>query len=436
MIPIYSYPRQKREVELRLAHDPVEDPATREAVQRIADDVHRRGDAAVIEATGRFDNVRLRPETMRLSPDALEEAWKSLPKDLRGAMHLAAKRIRAFHQRQLRPSWKMTDEAGFVLEQRWAPVDSAGVYVPGGIASYPSSVLMNVIPARVAGVERIVAVTPPAREGRHNAATLGAMHLAGVSEVYQVGGAQAIAALAYGTATIPRVDVVVGPGNRFVAEAKRLLFGNFRIDMIAGPSEVLVIADKSAPLEWIAADMLAQAEHDAGAQSIAVLVGRRDGKSLAKEIERQVAEAPRRGILERSLPECGAIVQVANLDLAVEIAEKKAPEHLELLVEKPRPLARRIRHAGSIFLGRYSVEAIGDYIAGPNHVLPTGGTARFFSPLSVQDFLKMTQLIECRRKGLENVGPAAALFAEAEGLDAHAQSIRRRLEGGTRGKKK
>jgi histidinol dehydrogenase len=427
MIPIFRYPRDRKALAERLAYRPTDDPATRRAVQQIVEEVRRKGDKALLAATRRFDGVRLAAGDLRIDPTRLHQAWESLPRDLRRAMQTSARRIRAFHRHQARASWTIADREGFRLTQRWMPLESVGLYVPGGAAAYPSSVLMNAIPAQVAGVERIVAVTPPAREGVWSAATLGALHLAGVHEVYQVGGAQAVAALAFGTATIPRVDKVVGPGNRFVAEAKRLLYGTISIDMVAGPSEVLILADGDAPLEWIAADMLAQAEHDPAAQAIAVLVGRSDAKALAREVERQVARAPRRAILEQSLSTSGAIVLVANVDQAVALANEKAPEHLELLLRDARAVARRVRHAGSIFVGNHSVEAIGDYIAGPNHVLPTGGTARFFSPLSVQDFLKMTQIVECRPAGLKAVGPAAACFADAEGLDAHAQSIRLRL---------
>ncbi|MDK2972814.1 MAG: histidinol dehydrogenase [Candidatus Sumerlaeota bacterium] len=428
MIPVFTLPRDRSAIAERLAYNPTEDSATRKAVERIVADIRRGGDRALLKATHQFDGVRLAVSDLRIPETQLEEAWKALPASLRAAMRLAAKRIRAFHKRQLRKSWTMTDAQGFRLSQRWTPLQNVGLYVPGGAAAYPSSVLMNAIPAQVAGVERIVAVTPPAREGVFGSATLGALYLAGVTEVYQVGGAQAVAALAYGTETIPRVDKVVGPGNRYVAEAKRLLYGTISIDMVAGPSEVMILADASAPLEWIAADMLAQAEHDPAAQAVAVLIGRKDGKTLAREVARQVAAAPRRAILEKSLPACGAIIQVKSLDAAIELANEKAPEHLELLVENARAAAKQIRHAGSIFIGRYSVEAIGDYIAGPNHVLPTGGTARFFSPLSVQDFLKLTQLIECGPKGIKAVGEQAAGFADAEGLDAHARSIRYRLE--------
>lgn len=411
----------------RLAHKPTEDELTQRAVRRIVADVERRGDRALVSAARRFDKVTLSPARMRVSEAVLEDAWNKLEPVLREALERAAARIRRFHERQVRGSWELEDDEGFRLEQRWGPVPSVGVYVPGGAAAYPSSVLMNVIPALVAGVPRIVAVTPPRRGGTCDQATMAALHMLGVTEVYQVGGAQAVAALALGTETIPKVDKVVGPGNKYVAEAKRLLFGRIDIDMIAGPSEVLIIADDSAPVEWIAADMVAQAEHDPDAQSIAVLVGRADARDLAAELRRQVARAPRRAILEQSLANQGLIIHNATMDDAREIIEIKAPEHLELLTRNAGELAAEVRNAGSIFVGRYAAEAIGDYVAGPNHVLPTGGTARFSSPLSVQDFLKMSQVIHCSADGLRNLGRTAVTLAVQEGLDGHAESVLVRL---------
>ncbi|MBI5154692.1 histidinol dehydrogenase [Candidatus Poribacteria bacterium] len=428
-MPVFSYPKDEIKVWRRLTHTPTDDPATTKSVLRIIESVRRGGDKALLSATRRFDGVRLEAGDLRIPPEQLERAWASLSNEVRAALTHASKRITVFHRRQRRKSWEITDRAGFRLGQRWTPLASAGLYVPGGAAAYPSTVLMNAIPARVAGVPRVVAVTPPPRDGVYNGATLGALHLAGVEEVYQIGGAQAVAALAYGTGTIPRVDIVVGPGNRFVAAAKRLLYGTIRIDMVAGPSEVLILADRTAPLEWIAADMLAQAEHDPDAQAVAVLIGRRDGKALAREVARQVARAPRRAILEKSLADHGAIIHVSQASIAIEIANRKSPEHLEVMTKNPRELADQIPNAGSVFIGRFAVEALGDYIAGPNHVLPTGGTARFFSPLSVQDFLKMSQTIECGEAGLNATGPDAVTLARAEGLDAHAQSLLVRMKG-------
>lgn len=428
MVPVYSLPRDEQQVWQRLSHAPADDPATHEQVSRILHGVQRHGDAAVLDATRKYDGVALDPTDMRVPVEVLEDCWNQLDRDVQKALKLAAKRIKAFHEKQKRASWELRDPAGLRLAQRWMPFRSVGLYVPGGRAAYPSSVLMNALPAMVAGVPRVVAVTPPARTGERNTATLGALWLCGVTEVYQIGGAQAVAALAYGTATIPRVDKVVGPGNRFVAEAKRQLYGTISIDSLAGPSDVLVVADRTAPLEWIAADMLAQAEHDPEAQAVAVLVGRKDGEALRKEIAAQVARAPRREILEQSLATHGAIIHVGTRKAALEVANRRAPEHLELLVEKPREMATEVYCAGSIFLGLHSAEAVGDYIAGPNHVLPTGGTARSFSPLSVQDFLRMTQWVECTAKGLAAVGPSAMVLAKAEQLHAHGESIRVRLE--------
>ncbi|MGF1573315.1 MAG: histidinol dehydrogenase [Sumerlaeia bacterium] len=428
MIPVYTYPKESDALWKKLEQAPTDDQQTLTAVQDILTHVASGGDKALLRYTEAYDHVVLTPKTMKLEPSVLEAAWKSLPAAIRRALQHAKKRLITFHKEQRRKSWTISDSQGFKLSQRWSALESAGLYVPGGIASYPSSVLMNAVPAQVAGVKRLVAVTPPNTEGRvSNAATLGALHLMGITEVYQVGGAQAVGALAYGTETIKPVDIIVGPGNRYVAAAKKLVYGRVKIDMIAGPSEVLVLADRSAPLAWIAADLLAQAEHDPVAQSICVLLGRRDAAALNKEIERQVNASPRREILMQSLPNHGAIVLASNEEKALEIINRKAAEHLELLIENPKEFAKNVKHAGSIFLGLHSVEAIGDYIAGPNHVLPTGGAAKRFSPLSVQDFLKMTQLIECSPKGLAATGPDAALLADCEGLDAHAQSIRLRL---------
>ncbi|MEQ8819003.1 MAG: histidinol dehydrogenase [Sumerlaeia bacterium] len=427
MVPVYDFTTQQDDIWKKLLHQPTEDARTQQAVREIIDDVRRRGDEALLEFTSRFDDVELTAAGLRLAPEVLEDAWNSLPSDMRAALQTAADRIRAFHERQRRESWEMEDGAGFRLAQRWMPLATAGLYIPGGAAAYPSTVLMNAIPAQVAGVDRIVAVTPPQRTGKMNPATLGALHLLGVEEVYQIGGAQAVAALAFGTQSLPRVDIVVGPGNKYVAEAKRLLYGTIRIDMVAGPTEVLILADDSVPAEWIAADMIAQAEHDPDAQSVVVLIGRDDTEALAAELEQQAAQSPRQAVLRTSLENNGAVIVGANIEQALDITARKAPEHLELLLKDARDLVPRIRNAGSIFVGPHSVEAIGDYIAGPNHVLPTGGTARFFSPLSVQDFYKMTQVIECGPQGLAAMGPAAARLADAEGLDGHAQSIRRRL---------
>ncbi len=429
LVPVYRFPRDEQEVWRRIAHAPADDTRIREVVARIIEEVHARGDAALIDAAARFDGLTLHKEDLRVDPAMLEESWKQLPSDLRNAMKLAKSRIEAFHKRQKVESWQMEDKEGFLLAQRWMPMSSAGLYIPGGRAAYPSSVLMNAIPAQVAGVERIMAITPPQADWSRNRAILGALHLCGIKEVYLSGGAQAIAALAWGTETIPRVDKVVGPGNAYVAEAKRQLYGRISIDSLAGPTDVMIIAGHGARVAWIAADMIAQAEHDPEAQSIAVLIGRKDGKAVAAELESQIGGSRRRTILEQSLSRWGAIIEVPDEAAAIAIANAKAPEHLEILAKahEARPIADQIRHAGSIFIGPYAVEAIGDYMAGPNHVLPTGGTARSFSALSVQDFVRMTQIIECTKRSIEEVGEQAALFADSEDLPGHAASIRIRL---------
>ncbi len=428
-VPIFKYPKDAAEVWRRIAHAPSDGPHIREVVARIIEEVRTRGDAALIDAAARFDGLTLHLEDLRVDPAVLEESWRMLPSDLRAAMRLAKSRIEAFHKRQKHDSWEMEDKEGFRLAQKWMPMASAGLYIPGGRAAYPSSVLMNAIPAQAAGVQRIVAITPPQAEWTRNRGILGALHLCGITEVFLSGGAQGIAALAWGTETVPRVDKVVGPGNAYVAEAKRQLYGRIGIDSLAGPTDVMIIADSSAPASWIAADMIAQAEHDPEAQAIAVLIGRRDAPTIAAELQRQTQAAHRRMILEQSLARWGAIIEVTNEQAAIEIANRKAPEHLEILTTSntAHAIADAVRHAGSIFVGKYAVEAIGDYMAGPNHVLPTGGTARSFSPLSVQDFLRMTQIIECGRRSIEAVGEAAALFADSEDLAGHAASIRIRL---------
>jgi len=434
MLSIYSYPKNKKKIAKKFDFSPTNDFETRRTVEKIISKVQNKGDEALFKYTKKFDKINLTSKTVRVTAEECENAFNSLPANVRGALRKAKKRITDFHKHQKRDSWTITDKEGFRLSQRWMPLESAGLYAPGGIASYPSSVLMDAVPAKVAGVEKIVAVTPPEKGGLPNATTLGACHIAGVDEVYQIGGAQAVAALAYGTESVPKVDIIVGPGNRFVAEAKRLLYGQVKIDMVAGPSEVMIVADKNAPIEWIAADMLAQAEHDPVASSIAILINRDDAKELKKEVQRQVETAPRREVLEKSLPEYGMIINVETEEEALELVNQKAPEHLELLMRSARSFSTKVKHAGSIFVGNYAVEAIGDYIAGPNHVLPTGGSARRFSALSVQDFLKMTQVIECTKKGLEAVGRQAAVIADREGLDAHAQSIRMRLKSNGRKK--
>jgi histidinol dehydrogenase len=398
-------------------------------VQRIIRAVRRDGDRALLAFTRRFDGISLRPATLRVPADDLAAAYRDQPVGVRRDLELAARRIRTFHARQRERSWSFRDASGARLGQLIQPLDRVGLYVPGGRAAYPSTVLMTAVPARVAGVREVIA-TSPAGPGGHATIILAACHVARIDALYRVGGAQAVAALAWGTATIPRVDKIVGPGNLFVATAKRLVYGQVDIDSIAGPSEVLIVADGSAPPAVVAADMLAQAEHDPQAAAICVTPDRRLAGRVAAALAEQLVTLPRRALAARSLARFGTIVVTASLADAVALANRIAPEHLELLVRTPRRWLPRIRHAGAVFVGPHVPEAFGDYLAGPNHVLPTGGTARFASPLGVYDFVKRTSLIEGGPRTLARLGPAAARLARLEGLDAHARSIDRRLASG------
>jgi histidinol dehydrogenase len=398
------------------------------AVAAIIDDVAQRGDAALIEYTKRFDRIALNPKTLRLSQDEIAKAAKRVPAETVAALRLAAERIDSFHRRQLPETIDYADAAGVRLGMRWRPVAAAGLYVPGGTAAYPSSVLMNAIPARVAGVERLV-MTVPAPDGALNALVLAAAQLVGVDEVYRIGGAQAIAALAHGTETIAPVDKIVGPGNAYVAAAKRRVFGKVGIDMIAGPSEILVVADRYNNPGWIAADLLSQAEHDTAAQAILVTDDAAFAAEVEAAVERQLQRLPRAEIARASWEANGAIIFVADWRHAVPLIDRIAPEHLELAIKDADALAAKVRHAGAIFLGRHTPEAIGDYIAGPNHVLPTARSARFASGLGVLDFMKRTTLVGCAPASFDALAPAAIRLAEAEGLDAHALSLSLRLPG-------
>ncbi|MGC8536554.1 MAG: histidinol dehydrogenase [Rhizomicrobium sp.] len=400
------------------------DTALGERVRMIISQVRERGDEALLEFAARFDGVA--PKSLRVGDDEIEAAEASCAPEALAALDLAADRIMRYHRRQLPADERYTDEVGASLGWRWTPIDSVGLYVPGGTASYPSSVLMNAVPARVAGVERVVMVTP-ARDGRINPLTLAAARRAGITEIYRVGGAQAVAALAFGTASIAAVDKIVGPGNAYVAEAKRLVFGVVGIDSVAGPSEILVIADHANDPDWIAADLLSQAEHDASSQSILMTDSSRFAEQVEAAVERALARLPRAAIAGASWRDFGAIIVVDDLTEAAELSNRIAPEHLELAVEAPEALLKHVRHAGAIFLGRYTPEAMGDYIAGPNHVLPTSRTARFSSGLSVLDFLKRSTLLSLTPAGAAKLGPAAITLAEAEGLEAHARSIAARM---------
>lgn len=396
------------------------------SVRSIIADVRARGDAALIDLAARFDRVTLTAQSLRVSEAELDAAEAQCSAEQLQALDLAAARIADYHARQRPQDARYTDDAGTALGWRWTALDSVGLYVPGGTASYPSSVLMNAVPAKVAGVGRIVMVTP-ASGGAINPLTLAAAKRAGVREIYRVGGAQAIAALAYGTQSIAAVDKIVGPGNGYVAAAKREVFGRVGIDSVAGPSEILVIADGENDADWIAADLLAQAEHDASSQSILITDDAAFADAAAAAVERALALLPRAQIARASWNDFGAIIVVRDLSEAAALSDRIAPEHLELAVADPDALLARVRHAGAIFLGRHTPEAMGDYIAGPNHVLPTARTARFSSGLSLLDFMKRTTLLACTPQAIAELGPPAIALAEAEGLEAHARSIAARL---------
>ena len=402
-------------------------PDVDKVVADIIADVRARGDAAIIELTSRFDRMDLTPDTLAFTEAEIDAACAAVSPEDRAALELAAERIRAYHARQMPHDDSWTDEAGATLGWRWTPVSAAGLYVPGGLASYPSSVLMNAIPAKVAGVERLVVVCPTPG-GVVNPLVLLAARLAGVDQVYRIGGAQAVAALAYGTATIAPVDKITGPGNAFVAAAKRRVFGKVGIDMIAGPSEILVIADRDNDPDWIALDLLSQAEHDESAQSILVTDDAEFGQAVIAAVEKRLETLPRAAIAGASWRDYGAVIVTRDLAEAARLSNRVAPEHLELCVADPEGLARDITHAGAIFLGAWTPEAIGDYVGGPNHVLPTARSARFSSGLSVMEFLKRTTLARMTPAALAAIGPAAERLAISESLSAHGLSVRARLD--------
>ncbi|VDC26764.1 histidinol dehydrogenase [Pseudogemmobacter humi] len=407
-------------------------PEVDEAVAAIIADVRARGDAALIELTVRFDRLELTPDRLCFSPGEIEAECAKVPLAEAEALALAAARIRAYHQRQLPRDESWTDDQGATLGWRWTPVSAAGLYVPGGLASYPSSVLMNAIPARVAGVERLE-IACPTPGGEVNPLVILAARLSGVDRIWRIGGAQAIAALAYGTETIAPVDKITGPGNAWVAAAKRRVFGRVGIDMIAGPSEILVIADASADPDWIALDMLSQAEHDASAQAILVTPDADFAKAVVAALEARLTTLERREIAGASWRDNGAVIVTRDLDEAAVLSNRVAPEHLELCTEDPEALAGKITHAGAIFLGQWTPEAIGDYVGGPNHVLPTARSARFSSGLSTLEFLKRTTLAKMTPEALRAIGPAAEVLAVSESLQAHGLSVRARLERLNRG---
>jgi histidinol dehydrogenase len=396
------------------------------AVAAILDDVRARGDAAVIDCTSRFDKITLTASTLRIGAAEIAAATTKCTTETLDALKFAAARIEAYHRRQVPRDLDYTDAAGVRLGARWRPIGAVGIYVPGGSAAYPSSVLMNAVPAKVAGVPR-VAMVVPAPAGALNPLVLAAAELAGVTEVYRIGGAQAVGALAYGTETIAAVDKIVGPGNAYVAAAKRRVYGQVGIDMIAGPSEILVLADAKNDPTWIAADLLSQAEHDTSAQAVLITDDAAFADAVAAAIDAALVTLPRRAIAGESWRRFGAIIVIRRWNEAAELVNRLAPEHLEIAVDDAVALTADIRNAGAIFLGRHTPEAVGDYVAGPNHVLPTARSARFSSGLSVLDFMKRTSLVRCDADSLNAIGPAAAALARAEGLDAHALSIAIRL---------
>ena len=397
-------------------------------VNDIIGDVRARRDEALFEYTSKFDHCEMNAEKIRVTREEIDEAYAQLEENFIEVMKHSAENIRKFHQKQMHNSWIVPEDNGTILGQKITPISISGVYVPGGKAAYPSSVLMNVLPAKVAGVSRIIMTTPPGKDGKVNPGTLVAADIAGVDEIYKVGGAQAIAAMAFGTESVPRVDKITGPGNIFVALAKKACFGYVSIDSIAGPSEILVLADESATPRYVAADLLSQAEHDEMASAILITTSRVLADKVSEEVEAFTKQLSREEIIRKSLDHYGYILIAQNMDQAIDAVNEIASEHLEILTKNPYETMTKVKNAGAIFLGEYSSEPLGDYFAGPNHILPTNGTARFFSPLNVDDFLKKTSIISYSRDALEKVHKEIELFAEKEGLTAHANSIKVRFE--------
>lgn len=396
-----------------------------DSVRAIVENVAKNGDAALRELTARFDKVEIKD--FPVSPGEIEEALAEVGEDFLGIMERAASNIRKFHEKQLRSGFIINDEDGILMGQKVIPVDSAGLYVPGGTAAYPSTVLMDSVPAKIAGVKNVIMCTPPGPDGKINPYILAAAHVAGIDRIYKAGGAQAIAAMAYGTESIPKVDKIVGPGNAYVAEAKKQVFGMVSIDMIAGPSEILIIADGASNPVFVASDLLSQAEHDRLASAVLITDSMELAEKVSSEVDRQLETLPRREIASASIENNGKIIVCDDIPQAVEVANDIAPEHLELSVDDPFDYLDKIRHAGSVFIGRYAPEPLGDYFSGANHTLPTGGTARFSSPLSVDDFVKKLQYTYYTRDALARVGEDIACFARKEGLEAHARSIEKRM---------
>ena len=421
-------PQFQQELQALLAFETAQDPKIDQIVADICADVQRRGDVAVVAYTNQFDGTQAQTMAdLTLSQDDLKAAFFRLPENVQTALKTAAERVESYHQHQKQASWSYTDADGTLLGQQITPLDRVGIYVPGGKAAYPSSVIMNAMPAHVAGVPEIIMVVPTP-QGERNDIVLAAAYIAGVTKVYTIGGAQAVAALAYGTQTVPQVDKITGPGNAFVAAAKRRVFGVVGIDMVAGPSEILVIADGSTPADWVAMDLFSQAEHDKIAQAILIATSPDYLDEVQAAMHRLMPTMPRRAIIEASLSNRGAMILAKDLDEACAIANYIAPEHLELSVENAEAWAKKIRHAGAIFMGRYTSESLGDYCAGPNHVLPTSRTARFSSPLGTYDFQKRSSLIQVSEQGAQKLGKIASVLAHGESLTAHARAAEFRLK--------
>ncbi|MEA1990525.1 MAG: histidinol dehydrogenase [Pseudomonadota bacterium] len=417
----------REELDRLLAWETVSNGSVNDIVTEVVNNVRTNGDAALLEYTAKFDRLTLKSGAeLEISKERLHEALKRIPADQRDALQLSADRVRAYHEKQIQNSWSYEEADGTMLGQQVTPLDSVGLYVPGGKAAYPSSVIMNAIPAKVAGVEKLIMVVPTP-DGEVNDMVLAAAAICEVDAVFTLGGAQAVAALAYGTETVPAVDKIVGPGNIFVATAKRMVYGTVGIDMIAGPSEILVYCDGQTNPDWIAVDLFSQAEHDEDAQSILVTQDAEFAEKVYESMNRLLPTMPRHEIIRKALDDRGAIIVVDNEDQAIDMINVIAPEHLELSVDDPKALLPKIRHAGAIFMGRYTAEAIGDYCAGPNHVLPTSRTARFSSPLGVYDFQKRSSLIMCSPEGSNTLGRVAGILADGEGLQAHAMSARYRV---------
>jgi len=418
----------REELDRLLAWETVSNDSVNDIVKEVVNNVRTQGDAALLEYTARFDRLTLQSGAeLEISKERLHAALKRIPAEQRDALQLSADRVRDYHEKQVQNSWNYEEADGTMLGQQVTPLDSVGLYVPGGKAAYPSSVIMNAIPAKVAGVEKLIMVVPTP-DGEVNDMVLAAAAICDVDAVFTLGGAQAIAALAYGTETVPAVDKIVGPGNIFVATAKRMVFGTVGIDMIAGPSEILVYCDGKTNPDWIAVDLFSQAEHDEDAQSILVTQDAEFAEKVYESMDRLLPTMPREKIIRTALQDRGAIIVVDNEEQAIEMINLIAPEHLELSVDDPKALLPKIRHAGAIFMGRYTAEALGDYCAGPNHVLPTSRTARFSSPLGVYDFQKRSSLIMCSPEGSNTLGKVAGILADGEGLQAHAMSARYRVQ--------